>query len=704
MQINGRIEKIIFEKNGWACVSVRADKESFTAVGHISAPAVGAFVKLTGEFCDDPKWGTQFNIQSASVEERKGAGILYYLKSTFVKGCKDVYSEKIYQYFKDDLIRVIHDEPHRLTEVSGIGEARANMIAKSFLENEMYLQLTSFFEGAATEHQIRKITEKYGDRAKNIIRENPYQLIGEIPGFGFLRIDAMALAYGIGRSDPRRVEGAILYVLQMMAEEGHCYCPLSELQSRTEEITGALTTEILSDALNAKIANGELIFVEEKKRIYLRALYQAEQGCAQIIARLLRSEISIGPSEGSIRTAIGQTEKEKGYLLADKQKSAIRMPFKSALSVITGGPGMGKTTIIHAIVRAWGGRSVLMAPTGKAAHRMAETTGMPAYTIQRAFSVTEPDGTFKNTLLIVDEASMLDIRLAYTLLSSVGENCTIVFVGDADQLPPIGPGQFYGELVRSPLIPTVTLDTCFRQDGGGSIAINATRINKGYGTSTYLFDEHFRFIESSKTETSDHVIAEYLNMVKTYGIQEVACLCPIRKERNTGTSSDGLNKRIKNILNPSGTKFAVGDRVMHIKNNYRLRVMNGDCGTVAHIEPYSNDMSVKMDDGNTVLYTEADQPELVLAYAMSVHKSQGSEYKGIVLALNMEHYIMLQRNLLYTAVTRASKDIVIIGEAKAVNSAAKIVKDVKRMTGFGESILNEYYKEKNDEQQIKRHP
>lgn len=692
MQTNGRIEKIIFEKNGWACVSVRAGKELFTAVGHIPSPAVGAFVKLTGEFRDDPKWGKQFNVQSASVEERKGTGILYYLKSTFVKGCKDVYSEKIYQYFKDDLIRVIHDEPHRLTEVSGIGEVRANMIAKSFLENERYLHLTSFFEGAATEHQIRKITEKYGDEAKNIILENPYRLIGEIPGFGFLRIDAMALSYGVEKNDPRRVEGAILYVLQVMAEEGHCFCPLSELQSKTEEIIGELTPEILSDALNAKIKGGELVYVEDKKRIYLTSLYQAEQGCAQIVARLLKSENVIKPSEGSIRLAIDQTEKEKGYALADKQKTAIRMPFKSALSVITGGPGMGKSTIIHAIVRAWGGKSILMAPTGKAAHRMTETTGMPAYTIHRAFGTADPDGTFKNTLLIVDEASMLDIRLAYTLLSSVGKDSRIVFVGDADQLPPIGPGRFYGELVRSPLVPTVTLDTCFRQDGGGSIAVNATRINKGYGTSTYRFDEHFRLIESDKTGSTDRAISEYLNMVKTYGIHDVACLCPIRKERSTGTSSDGLNRRIKDILNPSAAKFAVGDRVMQLKNNYRLHVMNGDCGTVTHIEPYSNDMSVRMDDGNTVLYTEADHTELALAYAMSVHKSQGSEYKGIVLVLNMEHYIMLQRNLLYTAVTRASKDIVIIGETKAINSAAKIVKDIKRMTGFGESVINEYYK------------
>lgn len=697
IKLSGKISDIYFVGNHWAAIAVLArDGRRHKAAGKIDMPVKGYEIELEGDLVPHPVYGEQISVSFSKVKPTQSLeGLKNYL-CQFVKGIGPATAEKIIKEFGNKVYSVIENDPEQLTKIPGITSQKAKIIQESHEENKVFTELTEFFSGGATPRQIQKIYEVFGKDSLNVVKTDPYSLIHKVDGIGFQIADKLALASGVPRNSPKRIGAAIVYQLKEIANQGHCFCRVENLEGLLKKtFKGEIPMENIGGVIAEEIADGHLVLVDDDK-LYWRDIYDAELTCARCICKMLSSPSTIAATPAIIDSVITDMEIKMGSKLAARQCDAISVPTRNRLSTITGGPGCGKTTVIRGIIQVWiravdpfglGNENskniILCAPTGKAARKMTESTGYPASTIHQ---VVYHMDKIKDALVVVDESSMLDIQLASKLLSRIKNNCNVVFVGDIDQLDPIGPGNFFKDIIQSPKVPTVTLDVSYRQSG--IVARNAKKINEGQDLLAYEYDDDlFRFIPAEKSEAHQAVVDTYMELEKKYGADDVLCVVPKRKKGRSQTASEALNDSIQEILNPaiSGTSipgcfFRLHDRVMYTENRKDKDIYNGDCGTVRDYDPATKTVTVEFDGGRIVELNSRDAQNLELAYAMTVHKAQGSEYKAVVISQCWEDYMMLSRSLLYTAVTRAKESVTIVGEDRAIRAALRNVDTKVRNT------------------------
>ena len=687
MNIRARIDHVYFTGNNWASIRVTApDGTVYKAAGVIDSPVEGYEIDITGEMTVHEKYGTQIKVtHSKVITNNSRKGLINYL-STFVHGVGPAIAEKIVDRFGIDTYSILENDPQRLTVIPGITEQRAKKIYESHMKNRVFADLTEYLGEDATATQIQKIYDKYGKKSLETVKHNPYVLIHDIEGIGFCIADRLALSSGVSRDDPRRVGAAVIHLLRKISDDGHCFCRVENLESMMQKLfkEDDVPLDSLGMVISEEIKAGRLRLVDEDK-LYRQEIYEAEMLSAELITKMAKKPPQVSATPAMIQRTIREMECETGYTLTERQKDAIGVPMRNRLSIITGGPGSGKSTIILGMIKAWrkaidpmnlgvdlDKHIFLCAPTGKAARRMAMLTGLKAKTVHQLVYHTWDD--LENALVILDEASMLNLTLATSLLKAVQRNCTLVLIGDADQLDPIGPGNVFKDLIRTPIVPTVVLDVSHRQKG--CIEKNARRINNGQGFSSLELDSTFRYIEALKEDAQEKMLDTYYECVRRFGVKDVVCVVP--KCVKGQTASNILNPLIREHINPNapgksvpGCFFRIDDRVMYLENRADKDIYNGDCGSVVDLDPVTKNVTIEFDDGRVVTLTPAEATELTLAYAMTVHKGQGSEFRAVVVSQCWEDYMMLNRALLYTAVTRAKEYVAIVGEIKAINSAVR---------------------------------
>ncbi|MBR0056344.1 MAG: ATP-dependent RecD-like DNA helicase, partial [Kiritimatiellae bacterium] len=615
-----------------------------------------------------------------------------------IRGIGKVHADRIVDKFGSDTLHVIEHTPRRLLEVEGIGRKRCGQIQQSWSTLKGVRDVMIFLQSHGVGMgQASRIYRAYGDQAIAIVKSNPYRLCRDVFGFGFLTADSIAMKLGMDKEAPERARAGLLHQLQTMQDDGHCFCEDSALLLTAQEMLG-ISVEKLAEALAALVEDGAA--VRDGSRIYLRELHRAE--CA-VARRLLAIAGAPAPFRGiDADRALAWAEAKMRLVMAGAQRRAVAAGVTSKASVITGGPGVGKTTIIRALVEIFQVRKLkilLAAPTGRAAKRMSEATGREATTIHRMLKYLPPKRAFAHDetnpveadVLIVDESSMIDILLMDQLLRALPDSVTLILVGDIDQLPSVGPGNVLRDIIASGAIPCTKLDTIFRQDTRGMIVRNAHHINNGEELEGGGSD--FFFIE---TPDADKVVSRICELVTAripskfhISPHDIQVLTPMRRNQ---LGADNLNVVLQQAINPSGpgmkrglTVFRRGDRVMQMRNNYDLEVFNGDIGFVREIDAEEEVMRVDF-DGHVVEYERGDLDELTLAYASTVHKSQGSEYPAVVIALATQHFKLLQRNLLYTAVTRGRKLVCIVGTHKAAAIATRNNDVRARQTALAERL------------------
>lgn len=679
------VDAVYYQKDSFSIVSAHDSEEiKETYKGPIIAPVKGDKFKVWGTYVDDVKYGRQISVSRAEIYVSDDAkGILRYLSSGRITGCGKVTAKKIVEHFGDDSLKIIRDDYMKLAEVPGISDKKALNIHNSEANSRSIESLLSL--PGITYNKAEKLYAKYKDKAVEMIKDHPYDVIYDIDGFGFKTVDAIALANGMDKNSDERAKGAMNFVLQTITENGDCYCNRDELYAKIRELTVTKSDEELDVVLKSEIDKTHI--VNEDGMIYSSYMYGAETACAKCLEKLSLNETKL--SDAVIESAI------TGNTLEDAQKQAVKTVLKCGVSVVTGGAGTGKTTVIRSVIEANnklrpGEKIVLCAPTGKASRRMAEVTNHSAYTVHKLVYAYEQHRMEKprNALFICDEASMLDISIASKLLLMIdGGNNRIVFVGDVSQLPPVGPGTFFRDILNNSNIDSVTLTFCHRQTG--NIAFNANQIRIGGSTKTLRYDGlSTKFFSAYNADPVPIILRQYSEMIDKYGKENVCVLAPMKKMGRTAVNE--LNIKIREIANnvkpEPGCRFAVGDRVINLKNDYDADIFNGDVGTVTACNPEDGEFNITMDSGVHVFYPIAKQEQFDFAYAMTIHKSQGSEYKAVILAITTQHFIMLERNLLYTAVTRAKDEMIIVGETRAIAMAIKQVKAVKRKTFLSERI------------------
>lgn len=699
-ELQGQIERITYnnDENGFTIAKVKVSErpDLVTVVGTLMSPTPGEILKMTGEWVNHPKYGEQFKIlQYKPMVPATVHGIQKYLGSGLIKGIGPVMARRIVGQFGEETLNIINNEIEKLAEVNGIGKKRIDMIRKAWEEQKeirdvmLFLQAHGVSSGYAT-----KIFKQYGDRSIEVVKGNPYRLATDIFGIGFVTADRIAEKLGFSKDSELRAEAGLLYILNRLSDDGHVYYPYEQLLEKGQEILGvereiivrafgtiAVEKRVVIEDLNHEAAG----FKENNKAVYLARFHVSETGIALRMRSLIDAPKSIRKIDPD--KAAEWVQKQLSILLAEKQVDAIRRACESKVMVITGGPGTGKTTIINAILKIFSQLKVkilLAAPTGRAAKRMSETTGYEARTIHRMLEYSIQKAGFQRDeekpldcdLLIVDEASMIDTILMYHLMKAVPPGATFIMVGDVNQLPSVGAGNVLRDIIESGAVPVVGLNEIFRQAKESLIIVNAHKIINGEVPSfrhTGPRDD-FYFIEQQEPDEVVKIILELAKerIPKRFGLDpldDIQVLTPMHK----GTvGASNLNMALQKILNPGedslvrgNRSFRVKDRVMQIKNNYDKEVFNGDIGRITGIDMEDQEVNVSF-DGREVAYDFTELDEIVLAYAVSVHKSQGSEYPAVIIPLLTQHYILLQRNLLYTAVTRGRRLVVIVGTKKAL--------------------------------------
>jgi exodeoxyribonuclease V alpha subunit len=710
------IEKVIFSNssNGFCIFSGRPVKEknTFIAKGYLGDITDGDELLLWGDWVKHPKYGMQVNITRFEYPKTETKDILAFLQSGFVKGVGPSLAKRIVKKFGEDTVHVFDNEPKRLLEVSGIGPKTWPKIVESWQrekgKREAIIQFQEWGIGPAS---IQKILKKIENPIEAIekVQTNPYWLAWEIKGIGFLIADKIAQNIGFALDDPFRIQAGLYYCLDdASAKDGHCYLPEEELIKKAKEIlfpeqnTGQREIELIQQGIKDLCKARRLIMDED--RVYTALLYNTEQRLASNIQRLLGGVKDI-PFD--IDAMIDQYESDNKIKLHTQQREAVRAALENKVAIITGGPGTGKTTIVNAILtlarQAGLKKFGLVSPTGRAAKRLSESTGMETSTIHR-FLEFHPEYGFqrneenpvKSELVICDESSMLDVYLAKALTSALKNSARLVFVGDVYQLPSVGAGNVLKDLISSGQVPVVELTKIFRQSEGSWIALNAFAVKQGKikdinlsnKTEDFFWFDITRGQELTPAQKVELVQMQILDIVrrllrKGYKESDIQILTPMYKGQ---AGVQVLNQELQNIFNPRGQKFRigfteyrVGDRVMQIRNNYDKEVFNGDQG---YIVRYEKDAGIVYVDfqGDVKDYSIHEMDEIVLAYAITVHKSQGSEYPVVIQPVTTSHFIMLQRNLLYTGITRAKQICVLVGEKKALAIAVRNNKVTKRYT------------------------
>ena len=698
------VERITYrnEQNGYSVLKCRVKgfQDLVAVVGAMPDVHVGSVLSLGGNWKLDAKYGRQFSAET--VEETLPAtvtGIEKYLGSGLVKGIGPKFAQRIVQRFGRDTLDVIEETPEKLIEVPGIGQLRVERIKRSWLEQKEIKNIMLFLQShdVSTTHAT-KIYKTYGKDSVKIVQENPYRLADDIWGIGFKTADTIAAKLGFEHERYERLRSGLLYTLNRLADDGHCYATREMLTETGAEL---LTVDApkLSGTLDRMIADGDV--TTEEDAIYLPSFYHAEVGTARRL-----SEIYAHP--GGVRvTPLGLTERIEnatGIAYDEIQIEAILTAVDSKILILTGGPGTGKTTTTLGIITAFreaGARILLAAPTGRAAKRLSETTDMEAKTIHRLLETKPPDGYQRNAdnplegdVLIVDECSMIDVMLMYNLLKAVPDAMTLVFVGDIDQLPSVGAGNVLRDMIDSECFPVVRLTRIFRQAQSSRIIMSAHRINGGKMPDlSNGRDSDFFFMERETPEAALETIVDLVRnrLPRAYRIPpgEIQVLTPMQRGV---VGAANLNQALQEAVNPhadglrrGGVLFRVRDKVMQIRNNYDKEIFNGDIGVVEGVDLEDKTLSVRFDN-RLIEYDSTELDELVLAYAVTIHKSQGSEYPVVVMPILMTHYVMLQRNLVYTGITRAKRLLVIVGTKKALSLAVRNVTVTRRNTMLKERL------------------
>lgn len=716
-ELQGQVEKVTFfnEANGFTIAKVRVAgrPEPVTVVGRLLGPAPGEVLKIQGGWVRHPRFGEQFEAETYQVvQPTTKEGVEKYLGSGLIKGLGPETARRIVARFGAEALEVIDRTPKRLLEVEGIGRKKLAMIEAAWQGQRQVREVMLFLQshGVSTAYAVR-ILKTYGPRAMQVLQGNPYRLATDIHGIGFVTADRIAGKLGLSRDDPLRVEAGVEFVLLRLSEQGHVYYPLDRLTAACERMLQVNPVAVEAALASASAAGRVVVEAldgsgDGSRAVYPAALLVAESGVADRLRTLLASSRAIRPIDPE--RAMAWVQERLGLTLSESQEQAVLAAAEHKVLVITGGPGTGKTTLIHAILRIFqriGVPVFMAAPTGRAAKRMHEATGFEAKTIHRLLAFNPHLGRFlKNEqdlldcdLLIVDEASMIDVTLMHHLLRALKPEATLILVGDVSQLPSVGPGNVLGDVVASGAVPVVRLTEIFRQARQSLIVVNAHRINEGRmpileAPAPGLGD--FYFIEQ---EDPDQVLRIIVDLARERiekrfglkGVDEVQVLTPMHRGV-VGTTN--LNEQLQAVLNPGqgGLKrgdrlFRPGDKVMQVRNNYDKEIFNGDIGRIVRIDPENQELVIDF-DGRPVTFDFSDLDQIVLAYAISVHKSQGSEYPAVILPLLPQHYLLLQRNLIYTAVTRARRLAVLVGSKKALAFAIRNNDTRLRYTGLAHRL------------------
>ncbi|MEZ3591311.1 MAG: ATP-dependent RecD-like DNA helicase [Muribaculaceae bacterium] len=705
------VEHITYQnqENGWSVmkVKVKGYDNLVTLTGSLLDVPVGSVLLVDGDWSVDPRYGQQFMAQSwTEVMPATIYGIEKYLGSGLIKGIGPVYAKAIVSRFGLETIDVIENDIERLLEVPRLGRKRMEKIRESWERQKDIKEVMVFLQGYGVSTAFAaKIYRKYEKESIAKVKENPYQLADDIWGIGFKTADGIASKMGYGKNDPRRCRSGILYTLNELAEEGHVYAEPEQLVEAATKLLEAEETPV-REALASMVETKDII--ADNDVLYLPPFYHAESGSAKRLKSLL-SDTSLFNSDMAAEPEAEYASNSGGIVYDGVQREAIRKALDSKVMVLTGGPGTGKTTTTQGIIAAFkarGMRIILAAPTGRAAKRMTEATGMEAKTIHRLLECNPMDGYKRNDenpldgdALIVDECSMIDILLFYNLMKAIPSNMRLLLVGDIDQLPSVGAGNVLRDIIDSQKIPVVRLTRIFRQAQSSRIVMNAHAINAGqFPNIKNGLDTDFFFINQ---EDADEIVKLIIGLVRDrlprkygYPTKEIQVLTPMQR----GTVGAGnLNIELQNALNPSGLAltrggytFRQGDKVMQIRNNYDKNVFNGDIGYITAVDTNERTLTVTF-DSRPVEYDITELDEIVLAYAITIHKSQGSEFPVAVMPVTLKHFVMLQRNLIYTGITRAKKICVLVGTTKALAYAIRNQTVSKRNTKLKERLNDSNY-------------
>lgn len=708
--LSGAVERVTFhsEDTGFCVlkVKVRGQKELVTVTGSAASISPGEFVECHGNWLNDKNYGLQFKSAKLSVVQPSTLeGMEKYLGSGMIKGVGPHFAKTLIKAFGDQVFEVIENNPERLTSLPGIGTKRKNQVVESWKEQKAIREIMVFLQsyGVGTSRAVR-IYKTYGNDAIALVSANPYRLALDIHGIGFKTADTIALNLGIPRDSLIRAQAGVRHTLQEMSGEGHCACERANLITAASELLEIPET-LAGTALDAEVLAGNLICeqIEGRNLFYLTSMHRAENSVAESLYRLSRG---LAPwAAVDIDQAIPWVEEQAKITLSESQKVAVELALQNKLLVITGGPGVGKTTLVNSILRIIGAKQadiLLCAPTGRAAKRLSESTGKTAKTIHRLLEFDPKFGGFKRDqnnqleadLVVVDEASMIDLVLMHQLLRAIPDKAALLLVGDVDQLPSVGPGAVLWDIINSTAVPVVRLTEIFRQAATSKIIVNAHRVNQGEPPLPATKQEEledFYFISAQNPEDiADKLLQVVCERIpqrfKLDPIRDVQVLTPMHRG-NLGSRS--LNIELQKRLNKAdgvqvtkfGWSYGATDKVLQVVNNYDKEVFNGDIGTITSIDTEESELVINF-DGREVKYDFNELDEITLAYAASIHKSQGSEYPAVVIPLSMQHFMMLERNLLYTGITRGKRLVVLIGQPKALALAIKNKRSASRVTAL----------------------
>ncbi len=708
-KLEGVVERITFQNpdNGYTVARFNPSEGGgqVTITGNLFSVQPGEYLALRGTWEEHPRFGRQFKVESYRPHIPSTLkGIERFLSSGLVHGIGPVFAKRLVQAFGKDLLDVIEKEPQRLRQVEGMGKVRCSTIVESYRRHSEIREIIIFLQSHNISTSLAaKIYNEYKDAALSVLREDPYRLADDIFGVGFQSADEIAKKLGLPEDSPKRVRAAVKYCLRKGSEEGHTYLPREELIRVVVELTNCGEPDGES-ALKYLKQEGDIV-IEDDERIFLKPFHIGETYIAQRIAEMAKGVVR-NYNEKKLTSLISEIEHKEKLHLNEEQRQAIAACFQRQLVVITGGPGTGKSTALRILCRLFERLQkavVLASPTGRAAKRLAEACGRDAYTIHRLLEFNPRGGGFvrnenrplTGSVFVIDETSMLDNMVCYHLLRALPRGSRLVLVGDVDQLPSVGAGNILKDIIQSGVVHTVYLTQIFRQAEHSAIIVNAHRINKG---KMPVFDgedikKDFRFIKREEPAEIAKVIVEAASgklRRKFDPIKDIQVLCPMH---NGEAGVRNLNRLLQESLNPpgdrselivSGRAFRPRDRVMQIRNNYEKDVFNGDIGYIHSINIEERELIVQYD--KRVHYKLSELDELLHAYAITVHKSQGSEYPVVIMPLSTQHYVMLQRNLLYTAVTRAKSLCILVGSPRALGIALRNDRLAHRYTYLKERL------------------